>query len=119
MSFFSVEGGDWCLPLFRGDDRGPFTPEDARRLASVGPYLGKIVSLAQKFAAFDAASKLSALERVSSAAVVIDATGRATQMNLPAQNLPGGDFNLVRGRPAATIPQAIADCSSWFHLFCI
>ena len=52
-----------------------------RRLARVGPYLGKIVSLAQKFAAFDAASKLSALERVSSAAVVIDATGRATQMN--------------------------------------
>ena len=69
VSFFSVEGGDWCLPLFRGDDRGPFTPEDARRLARVGPYLGKIVSLAQKFAAFDAASKLSALERVSSAAV--------------------------------------------------
>jgi DNA-binding CsgD family transcriptional regulator len=101
VSFFSVEGGDWCLPLFRGDDRGPFTPEDARRLARVGPYLGKIVSLAQKFAAFDAASKLSALERVSSAAVVIDATGRATQMNLPAQNLLGGDFNLVRGRPAA------------------
>ena len=78
-SFFSVEGGDWCLPVFRGD--GPFTPEDARRLARVGPYLAKIVSLAQKFAAFDAASKLSALERVSSAAVVIDATGRATQMN--------------------------------------
>jgi DNA-binding CsgD family transcriptional regulator len=101
VSFFSVEGGDWCLPLFRGDDRGPFTPEDAGRLARVGPYLGKIVSLAQKFAAFDAGSKLSALARVSSAAVVIDATGRATQMNLPAQNLLGEDFNLVRGRPAA------------------
>jgi hypothetical protein len=72
--------------------------------ARVGPYLAKIVSLAQKFAAFDAASKLSALERVSSAAVVIDATGRATQMNLPAQNLLGGDFNLVRGRPAAHDP---------------
>ena len=45
-SFFSVEGRNWCLPVFRGDD--PFTPEDARWLARVGPYLGKIVSLAQK-----------------------------------------------------------------------
>ena len=52
VSFFSVEGGDWCLPIFRGGD--PFTPEDARRLAKVGPYLAKIVSLARKFAAFDA-----------------------------------------------------------------
>jgi DNA-binding CsgD family transcriptional regulator len=101
-SFFSVGGGDWCLPIFRGDD--PFTSEDAARLARVGPYLGKIVSLAQKFAAFDAASKLSALERVNSAAIVIDATGRATQMNLPAQNLLGGNFNLVRGRPTAHDP---------------
>ena len=83
------------LADLRGDD--PFTPEDATRLAG-GGILGKIVSLAQKFAAFDAASKLSALERVSSAAVVIDATGRATQMkNVPAQNLLGADFNLVRG----------------------
>ena len=44
-SFFLVDGGDWCLPIFRGDD--PFTREDAARLAKVGPYLGKIVSLAQ------------------------------------------------------------------------
>ena len=101
-SFFLVDGGDWCLPIFRGDD--PFTPEDATQLARVGPYLGKIVSLAQKFAAFDAASKLSAFERVSSAAVVIDASGCAIQMNLPAQNLLGADFNLVRGRPAAHDP---------------
>jgi DNA-binding CsgD family transcriptional regulator len=35
---------------------------------------------------------------VNSAAIVIDAAGRATQMNSPAQNLLGADFNLVRGR---------------------
>jgi PAS domain-containing protein len=104
IAFFSVEGRDWCLPLFRGNDRGPFTPEDARRLAPIGPYVANVVSLAEKFAAFDVTSKLSALERVSCAAVVIDATGRATQMNQPAQNLLGEDFNLVRGRPAAHYP---------------
>jgi len=101
-SFFSVDGGDWCMGFYRGDD--PFTPEDATRVGKVGPYLAKIVSLAQKFAAFDTASKLSALERVSSAAVILDATGRATQMNLPAQDLLGADFYLVRGRPAAHDP---------------
>ena len=101
-SFFSVEGRNWCLPVFRGGD--PFTREDARRLARVGPYLGKIVSLARKFAAFDLTSKLSALERVSSAAIVIDATGRARQVNAPAHDLLGDDFNLVQGRPAARDP---------------
>jgi DNA-binding CsgD family transcriptional regulator len=101
-SFFSVQGANWCLPIFRGDD--PFTPEDAARLARVGPYVGEIVSLAQKFAAFDVTSKLSALERVNSAAIVIDPTGRSTQMNLPAQDLLGDDFNVLRGRPAARDP---------------
>ena len=41
---------------------------------------------------------------MSSAAVVIDATGRARQMNAPAQDLLGDDFNLVQGRPAARDP---------------
>ena len=98
-SFFSVEGRNWCLPIFRGGE--PFTREHARRLARVGPYLAKIVSLAQKFAAFDLTSKLSALERVSSAAIVIDATGSTRQINAPAQDLLGDDFNLVQGRPTA------------------
>jgi DNA-binding CsgD family transcriptional regulator len=101
-SFFSVEGRNWCLPVFRGGD--PFTREHARRLAKVGAYLAKIVSLAEKFAAFDLASKLSALERVRSAAIVIDATGRARQMNAPAQDLLGDDFNLIQGRPATHDP---------------
>jgi DNA-binding CsgD family transcriptional regulator len=104
FAYFSVEGDDSCLPVYRGDDRGPFTPADAKGLAKVGPSLAKVVSLARKFAAFDAASKLSVLERVSSAAVVIDATGRVTQMNAPAQNLLGADFNLMRDRPAAHDP---------------
>jgi DNA-binding CsgD family transcriptional regulator len=101
-SFFSVEGRNWCLPVFRGSD--PFTREHAKRLARIGPYLAKIVSLAQKFAAFDLTSKLSALERVRSAAIVIDARGRARQVNAAAQDLLGDDFNLVQDRPAARDP---------------
>ena len=75
LAYFSVEGRAWCLSLYRGDDQGPFTPEDAQLIGGVGPYVAKIVSLARKFAAFDVASKLSILERVRSAAVVIDAPG--------------------------------------------
>ncbi len=119
LTYFSVEGSDWCLPLYRGDDRGPFTPTDARRLAKVAPYLAKIVSLARKFAAFDAASKLAALEQVSSAAIVIDATGRARQMNAPAQDLLGATSTSSRVVRRPTIPPAIADCSSWFRLLCM
>jgi hypothetical protein len=52
VAFFKVDGRDWCLPVFRGNERGPFTPEDARRLAPIGPHVAKIVSLAEKFAAF-------------------------------------------------------------------
>ena len=101
MAFFSVEGNNWCFPIYRGGDHGPFTPEDAKRLAPVGPYVARIVSLAQKFAAFDVTSKLSALERVNCAAIVIDAAGRAIKMTLPAQDLLGDDFNLIHGRPIA------------------
>jgi DNA-binding CsgD family transcriptional regulator len=104
LAYFSVEGGDWCLSLFRGGDSGPFTPEDSRLVGGVGPYVAKIVSLARKFAAFDVASKLSTLERVCCAAVVIDCAGRVTQMNLPAQKLLGANFNLVRGRPTVHDP---------------
>jgi DNA-binding CsgD family transcriptional regulator len=103
-AFFWVEGREWCLPLFRGPDGGPFTPKEARRLAPIGPHVAKIVSMAEKFAAFDVESKLSAMERLRCAAVVIDATGCVRHMNLPAQDLLGDDFNLVRGRPAATDP---------------
>jgi DNA-binding CsgD family transcriptional regulator len=104
LSYFSVEGGPWCLSLYRGDHRGPFTPEDGQFLGGVGPYVAKVISLARKFAAFDVVSKLSILERVSSAAVVIDGAGRVTQMNLPAQNLLGAHFNLIRDRPTTHDP---------------
>jgi DNA-binding CsgD family transcriptional regulator len=104
MANFSVQGRRWSLPVYRGDDRGPFTPHDARRLARIGPHVAKIVSLAEKFAAFDVASKLSAMERLRCAAVVIDGDGRARQLNLSAQDLLGDDFNLVRGRPVAHDP---------------
>ena len=104
-SFFSVEGGNWCLLGFSAEaTRSPAKTRDA--LPGVGPYLAKIVSLARKFAAaFDlTSSKLSALERVSSAAIVIDATGRAKQGERACARSARRDFKLIHGRPAARDP---------------
>ena len=101
-SFFSVEAATGACRSSAETTR--LRPKTRHASPGSDPTSAKSSVWPRKFAAFDVASKLSALERVSSAAVVIDATGRATQMNLPAQNLLGADFNLVRGRPAAHDP---------------
>ncbi len=98
---FWVEGRSWSLPLYRGADRGPFTPDEGRHIALVGPHLERVVSLAEKFAASNMASELSTLERIKHAALVIDSAGRVKHLNLPAEKLFCDDFYLVRGRPVA------------------
>jgi len=103
-SFFLVEGRSWCLPVFRGGDRGPFTSKDARYLAQVGPHVGKFVGLAEKFAAFDEGARISTLERVRCAALVIDGLGRVKRANRLAQELMGDGVDIVRGRPIASDP---------------
>jgi DNA-binding CsgD family transcriptional regulator len=103
-SLFLVEGRSWCLPVYRGGSRGPFTSEDARYLAQVGPHVGKLVGLAEKFAAFDEGAKLSTLERVHCAALVIDGLGRVKHANRLAQELMGDGVDIVRGRPIANDP---------------
>jgi len=103
-SLFQVEGRSWCLPVYRGGDRGPFSSQDARRLALLGPQLGKLVGLAETFAAFSEESSLSTLERARCAALVVDGCGRIKHSNLLAQKLLGGGFDLIRGRPAVGDP---------------
>ena len=70
--FFLVDGGDWCLPSIRGDD-GARLPRGRETACQGRPLPRENRQPSPKFAAFNAASKLSALERVSSAAIVIDA----------------------------------------------
>jgi DNA-binding CsgD family transcriptional regulator len=99
-----VDEHRWSLPLYRGARRGRFFLEETRCFAAVGPHLGKIVRLAKRFAAFQLTSELSSLERAGCAALVLDADGRAKDMNPMAQKLIGEDFYLVRGRPATKDP---------------
>jgi DNA-binding CsgD family transcriptional regulator len=98
---FAVAGRKWCFPLYRGAKRGPFTPDEARYIAAIGPHVGRMVGQAEKFAAFNTASELSTLGRIKHAALVIDGEGRVKHLNLPAEELFCDDFYLVRGRPVA------------------
>ena len=104
MSCFSVDGHSWCLPLYRGLERGPFTLDEARYFAMVGPHVGRVVALAEKFSSFQIMSELAALDRVRCAALVIDARGCVRNVNQRAQVILGEDFDLVRRRPIASDP---------------
>jgi DNA-binding CsgD family transcriptional regulator len=103
-AFFRVDDRSWCMPFYRGDDRGPFTPDDASKLGRVGPHIGAIASLAKKFSAFDVDSKLSTLGRVRCAAIAIDALGRVQHANEVAQQLMSDGLNLFRGRLVVSDP---------------
>jgi len=101
---FSVDGNVWCLPTYRGVKQGPVTRKEGRYLAELGPHLARLVRLAQRFAANNLVSGLSALERLNCAALAIDARGIAIDLNHPAEQLLGEDFNLRAGRPVARDP---------------
>ena len=113
VAFFTVASHDWCFPLFRGGDGGPFTPEEARRLAPIGPHVAKVVSLAEKFAAFDATSRTlgAGASELRRRRHRCNRPRNANEFCLRKICLAGTSTSsgVVR-RP--TIPPAIADCSS-------
>ena len=101
---FSVEGRNWCLPVFRGGD--PISrAEHARR-----PRQGRPIS--RKSSVWPKSSPRSTSPRNSrrwsgSVPPPSSSTQRArkAEMNAPAQDLLGDDFNLIKGRPAARDPR--------------
>jgi DNA-binding CsgD family transcriptional regulator len=101
MCCFPVEGRPWGLVLYRGLRHGPFTLSEAAHLAAVGPRIGRIVGLAEKFANSHLTSELVTLEQANCAALLIDARGRVTNANRLAQALFGPDIAMVRGRLVA------------------
>jgi DNA-binding CsgD family transcriptional regulator len=103
---WSVADSRWCLSLYRDAPRGPFSYEEARSFTRLRPHLNRIIALAEKFAEAQLTSALSALERLTCGALVIDCHGVARHLNRRAENLLGDDFYLVCGRPAA------GDCAS-------
>jgi DNA-binding CsgD family transcriptional regulator len=96
---FPVADKQWCLALYRSVELGPFTHEDGRYAALAGSRLSRIVGAAEKFAHRQVSSTLAALERLNSAALVIDSRGVVRGVNNHADALLCDDFRLIAGRP--------------------
>ncbi len=101
---FIVDGSVWCLPTYRGAKQGPVTRKEGHYLAKLGPHLARLIRLAERFAATNLASGLSALGQLNCAAFAIDGRGIAIDFNRPAEKLLGKDFTLRAGRPVAGDP---------------
>ena len=116
ISYFWVDGRDWCMGFYRGDD--PFTPEDARHLAQ--PRTPSRQNCQSRPKVCGVRRRLEALgARASELGGHRPRCDRPRKANEPpAQNVLGDDFNLVRAVPRPTILPVIADCSSWFRLLC-
>jgi DNA-binding CsgD family transcriptional regulator len=99
---FSVDGSPCVLSILRSAVQGAFTPADARDFADIAPHLGRVASLASKFALAQGIAAVEALERVGRAAFVIDSAGRIVAGNSLAEKNAGGDLVLSRGRLYAT-----------------
>jgi hypothetical protein len=95
---FAFDGRRWCVSILRNGAQGPFTPDDARDLASAAAGLGRVVSLAGKLTLSHARSAVEAPERIGRAALVLDRRGRCIIMNGLAQSLTGSDLRLTDNR---------------------
>jgi DNA-binding CsgD family transcriptional regulator len=90
------------MPLIERTERGPFTSDEARQHAMVGPRFASAMALAAKFAAFQTTCELTTLERIGRAALVIDGRGRVQDLNHLAEALLGADLDVVSGRVTAS-----------------
>lgn len=97
---FTVEGRNWCLSLYRGASKGPFTIEDTRTFSAVVPHLSRITALSEKFADETMSFGIKFIDELHVAVIVLDAAGKALRMSSGAEALLGPDFYLVHGRPA-------------------
>ena len=89
------------MAFYRSAGQGPFSVREAQRFVRVSPHVSRIIGLAEKFARLDVANGLNLLQRLGTAALVIDAGGIARQVNPAAETLLCDDFNLLQGRPTA------------------
>ena len=54
---FVVEGRNWCLPLYRGARRGPFSIREAGYFVRVGPHIARIIALAEKLSGVESCGR--------------------------------------------------------------
>lgn len=107
---FRVGTRHWSLPLYRGAAKGPFTLVEARSAASAVPHLARIIRLAEHVAAATMDAELDLLDRLRSAALLMDERGRPLRHNRAAEALLAADPPLrlppLSGSPGMIRPDA-------------
>jgi DNA-binding CsgD family transcriptional regulator len=95
---FIVNNRSWALPLYRDDRNGPFDLRDADHYMRVAPDMKRIISMAEKIWQRSAVASLAALDRLSCAAVLLDAMGHVSRLNGAADALLGSGLTVRHGR---------------------
>jgi DNA-binding CsgD family transcriptional regulator len=94
----------WSVPLLRSAQQGPFTPDDARRLALLVPHLERVIGFAQRIAAGQNDGRLDVLERLGCGCIVLDWRGMVARSNGAAEELFGSDLVVRQGQLIARDP---------------
>ena len=108
---FTVGTRHWCLPLYRGAQRGPFTREEAGYAALAAPQLARVVRLAEAVADSSLAVGLNTLERFRCAAIVVNASGTVTRTNKAADFLLSSGLDVRAGRLRSANGRNVVDLS--------
>ncbi len=101
----------WCLPLYRGAERGPFTRDEARYAALAAPQLARLLRLAESLADSNLAVGLNTLERFGCAAMVVNASGMVTRTNAAADLLLRSGLDVHAGRLRIANGRSVVDLS--------
>jgi DNA-binding CsgD family transcriptional regulator len=106
MVGFQVDGQLWTLPMLRATSQGHFTKEEAQRLAGLQVHFARMVRLADNLAMRQAEGQLNMLQKLGSAAILLDWQGLALQVNAQADALLGPDLMLTHRRLRAADPRS-------------
>jgi DNA-binding CsgD family transcriptional regulator len=98
---FEANHRAWCLPLYREEKKGPFDPHDARLFLKAASHLSRIISAAEKLLDTSASPSLTALDRLGTAAVLLDRRGCVRRVNERADALLGPNLKVRHGRICA------------------
>jgi DNA-binding CsgD family transcriptional regulator len=97
MTAFRVADRPWAVPVLRGASQGHFQRDETPLLRRLIPHLARMIRLSDKFALRHASMQLDMLERLGSAAVLVDWRGMVVRINALAEALLGADLRIHRG----------------------
>jgi DNA-binding CsgD family transcriptional regulator len=105
---FHANDALWVLNVARSRAMGDFDQAEAQEMARLGPMLGRLLNFAQTLAGAAARGAMAALEETATAAILVDWSGRVTELNAPARELIGGGLSIRGGRLTMERPEAQA-----------